>query len=237
MTAREDTVLRASNGPDRGGCSNTERRLGVPIAVSGAHGKRRRLPSSSLGDPVEALGRGVGDAGRDCGDDLVLPAGDRRCEGDQLGDVLVLGATSRRRRAAGRNTVHMSIATTSTWSRQAGGAWSSQYAASSAVRPWTWPSMPWLADRSQKFTRHRSATCTYRPVPSSRGHRGRPRRCSSIPGCATGAGPGSSSASAPRGERVVRDGPGDPGVPGRMRWRGTDATGRSAEKALEFDAA
>lgn len=41
----------------------------------------------------------------------------------------------------------------------------------------------------------------------------------------------------PRGERVVRDGPVDPGVPGRMRWRGRDTTGRSAEKALEFDAA
>ncbi len=40
----------------------------------------------------------------------------------------------------------------------------------------------------------------------------------------------------PRGERVVRDGPGDPGAPGHMRWRGkTD--GAFGGKALEFDAA
>ena len=37
---------------------------------------------------------------------------------------------------------HMSIATTRTASRQAGVAWASQYAASSAVRPSTWPSSP-----------------------------------------------------------------------------------------------
>jgi hypothetical protein len=49
------------------------------------------------------------------------------------GDLRPRGA----RRTAERNTVHMSMATTSTRSRQAGGAWSSQYAASSAVRPST----------------------------------------------------------------------------------------------------
>ena len=37
---------------------------------------------------------------------------------------------------------HMSIATTRIASRQAGAAWASQYAASSAVRPSTWPSSP-----------------------------------------------------------------------------------------------
>jgi putative transposase len=37
---------------------------------------------------------------------------------------------------------HMSIATTRTASRQAGAACASQYAASSAVRPSTWPSSP-----------------------------------------------------------------------------------------------
>ena len=61
-------------------------------------------------------------------------------------------ACGRARRTADRNTVHMSMATTSTRSRQAGGAWSSQYAASSAVRPSTCPSMPCSPDRSQKFT-------------------------------------------------------------------------------------
>ena len=35
---------------------------------------------------------GVGDAGQDGGDGLVLPAGDGRGQGDELGDVLVLGA-------------------------------------------------------------------------------------------------------------------------------------------------
>ena len=38
--------------------------------------------------------------------------------------------------------LHMSIATTRIASRQAGAACASQYAASSAVRPSTWPSSP-----------------------------------------------------------------------------------------------
>ena len=45
-----------------------------------------------LGDAVEAFGAGVGHAGQDGGDDLVLPAGDGTGEGGQLGDLLVLGA-------------------------------------------------------------------------------------------------------------------------------------------------
>ena len=45
-----------------------------------------------LGEAVEALGGGVGDAGQDGGDDLVFPAGDRAREAEQLGDVLVLRA-------------------------------------------------------------------------------------------------------------------------------------------------
>ena len=52
------------------------------------------------------------------------------------------------RRTADRKIAHMSIATTWTASRQAGVAPASQYAASSAVRPSTWPSMPCSPARS-----------------------------------------------------------------------------------------
>ena len=67
--------------------------------------------------------------------------------------------------------------------RRAG--WASQYAASSAVRPSTWPRRPWSPDRSKKHVCHRSASSTYSPVPSSIRQRARRRRCSSIPRCAT----------------------------------------------------
>jgi hypothetical protein len=49
---------------------------------------------------------------------------------------------------AGWQMVHMSMATIRTAFRQAGVASASQYATSSAVRPSTWPSMPWSPDRS-----------------------------------------------------------------------------------------
>jgi hypothetical protein len=51
-------------------------------------------------------------------------------------------------RTADAKMAHMSIATTSTASRQAGVAPASQYAVSSAVRPSTWPSRPWFPSRS-----------------------------------------------------------------------------------------
>jgi hypothetical protein len=45
-----------------------------------------------FGEPVEAFGGGVGDAGEHGGDDLVFPAGDGAGEGLEFGDVLVGGA-------------------------------------------------------------------------------------------------------------------------------------------------
>lgn len=45
-----------------------------------------------LGEPVQALGGGVGDPGQDRAEDLVLPPGNRPGEADQLGDVVVAGA-------------------------------------------------------------------------------------------------------------------------------------------------
>src|ERR1700729_3294678 len=45
-----------------------------------------------LGEPVQALGGRVRDAGQDRADDLVLPPGNRPGEADQLGDVVVAGA-------------------------------------------------------------------------------------------------------------------------------------------------
>ena len=87
----------------------------------------------------------------------------------------------------------MSIATVRTASRQEGVACASQYAASSAVRPSTCPSSPWSPDRSKKQVCHRSASSTYSPVTASVVQRGRPRRCSSMPRCATGAGACSST--------------------------------------------
>ena len=72
----------------------------------------------------------------------------------------------------------------------------SQYAASSAVRPSTWPSRPCPPARSKKQVCHRSTRTKYSPVSSSSVHRGRPRRCSSIPRHLTGAGGCSSTGSA-----------------------------------------
>ena len=53
-------------------------------------------------------------------------------------------------------------------------------------------------DTARRLMAHcqRSASCTYSPVRSSVRQRGRPRRCSSIPRCATGAGESSSTWSA-----------------------------------------
>ena len=45
-----------------------------------------------LGEAVEALGGCVGDAGQDSGDDLLLPAGERRGEREELGDVIACGS-------------------------------------------------------------------------------------------------------------------------------------------------
>jgi hypothetical protein len=61
----------------------------------------------------------------------------------------------------------MSIATTRIASRRAGAAPTSQYAASSAVRPSTWPSSPCSPDRSKKQVCHLSASSTYSPVSAS----------------------------------------------------------------------
>ena len=93
---------------------------------------------------------------------------------------------------------HISMATAWIASRQAARACASQYAASSAVRPSTCPNSPWSPDRSKKQVCQRSASKTYSPVSASVRHRGRPRRCSSIPRCATGPGGCSSTGSAMR---------------------------------------
>ena len=89
--------------------------------------------------------------------------------------------------------LHRSMQTTRTASRHAGVALASQYAASSAVRPCTWPSSPCRPSRSKKQVCHRSASRMYSPVCSSTAKRARPRRCSSIPRCVTGAAGWSSS--------------------------------------------
>ena len=92
--------------------------------------------------------------------------------------------------------LHRSMQTTRTASRQAGVAPASQYAASSAVRPCTWPSSPCWPGRSKKQVCHLSASTMYSPVCGSAANRARPRRCSSMPRCATGAAGWSSSGSA-----------------------------------------
>ena len=56
-------------------------------------------------------------------------------------------------------------------------------------------------------------------------NRGRPRRCSSMPRCATGAAGLLQHRVRGGGERLMRDRPGDPGVPGRLR-RGDPALAR-----------
>ena len=111
------------------------------------------------------------------------------------------------------------MATTSMRSRHAGLAWASQYAASSAVRPSTCPSSPWSPDRSKKQVCHRSASSTYSPVPSSVSQRGRPRRCSSIPRCATSDGGCSSSRISAGGERGMHHRPRQPALACRLRHR------------------
>ena len=69
---------------------------------------------------------------------------------------------------------HRSMHTTWTASRQAGVAPASQYAASSAVRPSTWPSRPCLPSRPEKQVCHLSARRAYFPVRSSTAKRARP---------------------------------------------------------------
>ena len=113
--------------------------------------------------------------------------------------------------------LHKSMQTTWMASRQAGVAPASQYAASSAVRPCTCPSSPCWPPRSKKQVCHRSASRRYSPVCLSMANRARPRRCSSIPRCATAAAGRSSSGSAAAANACVHHRPGNPGVPGRLR--------------------
>jgi hypothetical protein len=68
--------------------------------------------------------------------------------------------------------LHRSMRTTRTASRQAGAAPASQYAASSAVRPSTWPSRPCWPSRSKKQVCQRAASRVYCPVRSSTAKRG-----------------------------------------------------------------
>jgi hypothetical protein len=60
--------------------------------------------------------------------------------------------------------LHRSMHTTWTASRHAGVAPASQYAASSAVRPCTWPSSPCRPSRPEKQVCHLSASKVYSPV-------------------------------------------------------------------------
>ena len=60
--------------------------------------------------------------------------------------------------------LHESMQATWTASRHAGVAPASQYAASSAVRPSTWPSSPCWPSRSKKQVCHLSASTVYSPV-------------------------------------------------------------------------
>ena len=152
----------------------------------------------------------AGDAGQDGADDLVLPSGYRPREADQLGDVVVAGAPV----AEGKEPVP-DVA----FARDRAGDAGAQVqrmaeflladpgggdllpgrirlqgagdldATSSAVRPSTCPSSPCSPDRSKKQACHRPASSSHSPVCSSVRYRGRPRRCSSMPRCATGAGP------------------------------------------------
>ena len=89
----------------------------------------------------------------------------------------------------------------------------SQCAASAAVRPCTWPSRPWFPSRSKKQVCHLSASMVYCPVCWLMANRARPRRCSSMLGCVTGAG---------GAERVRPRGPGERQLDGRGDGRVED---------------
>ena len=113
-----------------------------------------------------------------------------------------------------------------TWmaSRQAGVVPASQYAASSAVRPCTWPSSPCWPDRSEKQVCHLSASRVYSRVCGFDGEPG-PAAAMLIDPQVRHRGRGVAQQRIRRGgERLVRDRPGDPGVPGRFR-RGDPALG------------
>jgi hypothetical protein len=89
---------------------------------------------------------------------------------------------------AALNTVHMSIATAWTCSRQAVGRAVSQSVTALLVRPSTWASSPCPPPRSQNPTCQRSTSVVHDAVASSKLQRGLPRRTSSMPSTVTGSG-------------------------------------------------
>ena len=100
--------------------------------------------------------------------------------------------------------LHRSMQAIWTASRHAGVAPASQYAASSAVWPCTCPSSPCSPDRSKKQVCHRSARTVCSPVSWFTAKRARPRWCSSMPRCATGAMSCSSTRVRRGGDRLNR---------------------------------
>src|SRR6266536_4830630 len=89
---------------------------------------------------------------------------------------------------AALNTLDMSIATYCTPARQSRSRAASQSTTVAVVRPSTCPSSPCPPDRSTKPTCQRSTAVRQVPVTSSRTHRGRPRRISSMPSTRTASG-------------------------------------------------